>query len=287
MSLNPQPGYAVPAETAKVAKAIFPKGNLCITMADRLDSFVSDQDFSILFSKQGQPGVSPMRLALVTILQYIEGLTDRQAADAVRSRIDWKYLLCLELTDKGFDHTVLSEFRTRLIAQQAESLVFDKLLSWCQQQGWLQARGRQRTDSTHVVATIRAVTRLECAGETLRAALNVLAVVAPAWLQAQSQPEWIERYSERMEDYHLPTSKAAREEQAHVYGEDGKQLLDAIFDGHSPEWLQQVPAVETLRRVWVQQYYVCNNEIYWRTEQGIPPATLMISSPYDLDAHYS
>ncbi|ACC85464.1 IS1182-like element ISNpu1 family transposase [Nostoc punctiforme] len=287
MSLNPQPGYTVPAETAKVAKAIFTKGNLCITMADRLDSFVSDQDFSTLFSHQGQPGVSPVRLALVTILQYIEGLTDRQAADAVRSRIDWKYLLCLELTDKGFDHTVLSEFRTRLIAQQAESLVFDQLLSWCQQQGWLQARGRQRTDSTHVVATIRAVTRLECAGETLRAALNALAVVAPAWLQAQSQPEWIERYSERMEDYHLPTSKAAREEQAHVYGEDGKQLLDAIFDGHSPEWLQQVPAVETLRRVWVQQYYVCNNEIYWRTEQGIPPATLMISSPYDLDAHYS
>jgi len=131
------------------------------------------------------------------------------------------------------------------------------------------------------------VTRLECAGETLRAALNALAVVAPAWLQAQSQPEWIERYSERMEDYHLPVSKAGREQQAQVYGEDGFRLLDAIFEGSSLDWLRQVPAVETLRRVWVQQYYVCDHKIHWRTEQGIPPATVMISSPYDLDAHYS
>lgn len=287
MSLHPQSCYVIPAETAKVARAIFAKGNLCITMADRLSSFLCDQDFSGLFSSQGQPGASPLRLALVTILQYVEGLTDRQAADAVRSRIDWKYLLCLELTDAGFDHTVLSEFRTRLITQHAESLVFEQLLTWCQHQGWLQARSRQRTDSTHVLAAIRAVTRLECAGETLRAALNALAVVAPTWLQAQSQPEWVERYSERMEDYHLPVSKAAREQQAQVYGEDGKRLLDAIFEGNSPDWLRQVPAVETLRRVWVQQYYVCDNQIHWRTEQGIPPATLMISSPYDLDAHYA
>lgn len=287
MSLHPQAEQVVPAQTAEVARAIFPKGNLCITMADALRSFLCDQDFSGLFSSQGQPGVSPLRLALVTILQYIEGLTDRQAADAVRSRIDWKYLLCLELTDQGFDRSVLSEFRTRLIAQQAESLVFDQLLGWCQHQGWLQARTRQRTDSTHVLAAIRAVTRLECAGETLRAALNALAVVAPAWLQTQSQPEWVERYSERMEDYHLPISTAAREQQAQVYGEDGKRLLDTIFEGNGPDWLRQVPAVETLRRVWIQQYYVCDNRIAWRTEQGIPTATLMISSPYDLDAHYS
>lgn len=125
-----------------------------------------------MFPIQGKPGVSSLRLALVTILQYIEGLTDRQAADAVRSRIDWKYLPCLELIDTGFNHTVLSEFRTRLITQQSESLVFEQLLVWCQQQGWLQARSRQRIDSTHVLATIRAVIGLECAGETLRAALN-------------------------------------------------------------------------------------------------------------------
>jgi transposase len=105
MSLHPPSQYVVPAETAKVARAIFPKGNLCITMADRIRPFLCDQDFSALFSSQGQPGASPLRLAVVTILQYVEGLTDRQAADAVRSRIDWKYLLYLELTDTGFDRT--------------------------------------------------------------------------------------------------------------------------------------------------------------------------------------
>ena len=132
MSSHPQTECVVPAETANVAKAIFPKGNLYITMADRLSSFLCDQDFSALFSRQGQPGALPLRLALVTILQYVEGLTDRQTVDAVRSRIDWKYLLCLELTDRGFNHTVLSEFRTRLITEQAESLVFGQLLIWCQ-----------------------------------------------------------------------------------------------------------------------------------------------------------
>lgn len=119
MALPPQTEFVVPAETAKVAKIVFPKDNLCILMADRLSSFLREQDFSSLFSTLGQPSISPLRLALVTILQYVEGLTDRQAADAVRSRIDWKYLLCLDLTDKGFDHTVLSEFRTRLITEQA------------------------------------------------------------------------------------------------------------------------------------------------------------------------
>ena len=287
MSLQPQLQYVVPAETARVAHAIFPKGNLCITLAETLSEFVSDQDFSEIFARRGQPGESPWRLALATILQYVEGLTDRQAADAVRSRIDWKYLLCLDLTDRGFHHTVLSEFRTRLITEEAESLIFERLLRLCQDKGWLKARTRQRTDSTHVLAAIRAVTRLECAGETLRAALNALAVAAPDWLRAQSQPEWVERYSERIEDYHLPQSSSQRVEQAELYGKDGLQLLNAIFENTSPTWLRQVPAVETLRRVWVQQYYCDDDKIRWRVQGEIPPASVMVSSPYERDAHYA
>ncbi len=140
MSLQPLTQYVVPKETAKVARAIFPQGNLCITMADTLSEFLSDRDFSQLFPTQGQPAKSPCRLALATILQYVEGLTDRQAADAVRSRIDWKYLLCLELTDVGFHHTVLSEFRTRLLTEQSSGLIFEQLLTLCQDRGWLKAR---------------------------------------------------------------------------------------------------------------------------------------------------
>lgn len=287
MSLHPQAQYVVPPETAKVAHAIFPQGNLCITLADRLSGLISDQDFNAIFSTQGQPAVSPWRLSLATILQYVEGLTDRQTANAVRSRIDWKYVLCLELTDQGFHHTVLSEFRTRLVREQAESLIFEQLLTLCRDNGWLKARTRQRTDSTHVLAAIRAVTRLECAGETLRAALNALAVAAPDWLRLHSQPDWVERYSERIEDYHLPKSKSKRTEQALLYGEDGHQLLTDIFESTSPEWLRQIPAVETLRQVWVHQYYCCDSTIHWRSHDETPPASLMISSPYDTDAHYA
>ena len=155
MSLKPQALYVVPPETARVALAVFPKGNLCITISHTLGSVLSDEAFSELFQIKGQPAVSPWRLALVTILQFVEGLTDRQAADAVRSRIDWKYLLCLELTDVGFDHTVLSEFRTRLVNANEERLVFERLLALCGDQGWVKARGRQRTDSTHVLSAKR------------------------------------------------------------------------------------------------------------------------------------
>ena len=131
------------------------------------------------------------------------------------------------------------------------------------------------------------MTRLECAGETLRAALNALAVAAPDWTVAHSQPEWTERYSERMEDYHLPKAKSKRIAQAEVYGRDGLALLNDIFDNASPRWLRDIPAVETLRRVWVQQYYCKNNKIRWRTQEEAPPASIMISSPYEPDAHYA
>lgn len=287
MSLHLQAQYVVPAETSKIAHAVFPKGNLCITMANALSDFLSDQDFKDLFGVQGQPAESPWRLALVSILQFLEGLTDRQAADSVRSRIDWKYLLCLDLSDVGFNHTVLSEFRTRLVTAGVESLIFEKLLQFCQERGWLKPRSRQRTDSTHVLAAIRAVTRLECTGETLRAALNALAVAAPDWLIAHSRPEWADRYSERIEDYHLPKSKSQRVKQAELYGKDGLELLNAVLADNSPRWLRQIPAVEILRKVWVQQYYCCEQNIRWRTQQEAPPASVMISSPYEPDAHYA
>jgi transposase len=111
MSLHPRTQYAVPAETARVAKACFPQGHPYLRLYDELGTLFCDQDFADLFPARGQPAVAPGRLAIVTLLQFAERLPDRQAADAVRSRIDWKYLLGLELTDPGFDHTILSELR--------------------------------------------------------------------------------------------------------------------------------------------------------------------------------
>ena len=176
--LKPSPIEPVPEGTARVAKAAFRKGNPLLSLRDELGAIFADTDFADLFPRLGQPGLAPWRLALVTDLQYREDLADRQAAEAVRARIDWKYLLGLELTDPGFDASVLCEFRARLLAGGAEERLLHKLLDVCQARGLLRARGRQRTDATHVLASIRVLNRLELVGETLRAALNELAAVA-------------------------------------------------------------------------------------------------------------
>jgi transposase len=172
MSLRLQPVPQVPEETARVARAALPHGNIYIKMRDEWGTIFTDEDFIVLFSSLGQSAIAPWQLALVTIMQYVENLSDRQAADAVRSRIDWKYALSLELTDPGFDNTVLSEFRTRLVSGSAEQKVLDLILEKRREHKLIKARGRQRIDSTHVLARVRAVNRLECVGETMRHALN-------------------------------------------------------------------------------------------------------------------
>jgi transposase len=171
---------SVPEETVRVAQAAFPHGTPYLTFRDELGPIFQDEDFAALFPPCGQPGLPPWRLALVTLMQFRENLADRQAAEAVRARIDWKYLLGLELSDPGFDFSVLSEFRDRLLAGPAEALLLDKLLGRCRALGLLKARGPQRTDATHVLAAIRVLNRLELVAETLRAALNDLATIAVA-----------------------------------------------------------------------------------------------------------
>ncbi len=125
MSLNPRPIFEVPEETARVAHAAFPKGNIYLRIRDRLGVFYEDEQFAPLFSERGQPAFSPWRLALISIMQFVEDLSDRQAAEAVRGRIDWKYLLGLELEDAGFDYSVLSEFRQRLLDGGLEQELLD------------------------------------------------------------------------------------------------------------------------------------------------------------------
>jgi transposase len=287
MSLQPYPSYPMPEDTQRVARAAFPHGNIYMQVADRLGNIYHDEQFTALFPRRGQPAEAPARLALATILQFAEGLSDRQAAEAVRSRIDWKYVLGLELTDPGFDHTVLSEFRTRLVTGQAEALLLDALLTLAQAQGLLKVRGRQRTDSTHVVGAIRVLNRLERVGETLRAALNSLAVVAPAWVQALALPEWYERYAHRVENYQMPKTDAARKALAAVIGADGQVLLQAIDAASEQPWLQEISAVQLLRRVWAEQYVEVEGKLCWREVKDMPSPAELIASPYDSEARYS
>ncbi len=297
MSLRPHPLEPVPAETARVARAAFPKGHPYLTLRDALGTIFQDEDFTALFPAWGHPALSPWRLALVTIMQFRENLGDRQAAEAVRARIDWKYLLSLELTDPGFDFSILSEFRDRLLAGSAEELLLDKLLERCRVLGLLKARGQQRTDSTHVLAAVRVLNRLELVAETLRAALNAVATVAPDWLQAVTPLAWYERYSRRIEESRLPKDTAAREAYAHTVGEDGFMLLDAVETPEAPAGLRELPRMEALRRTWQRHYErpACEpaspgappeRRVRFKASRDLPPAAEGIESPYDVEARY-
>ena len=285
MSLHPQEPPSVPEETIRVARAAFPKGSLCLCIADELGSIYTNGQFTALFPRRGKHAEAPGRLALATVLQFVEGLSDRQAADAVRGRIDWKYALGLSLIDPGFDHTVLSEFRSRLVEGGAERLLLDTLLQHLRDRDLVKARGRQRTNSTHVLAAVRGLNRLERVGETVRAALNELAVVAPDWLQALAPPAWYERYSRRVEAYRLPKAEKERLELAATIGADGDQLLAAIDAAVEP-WLAQLPAIQVLRQVWTAQYTKEDGQLRWHIVQEMPATAEQISSPYDPEARY-
>lgn len=287
MSLQPTVDYVVPEQTARVAKTAFPKGTLCRQIYDHFGTIFQDRDFATLFPRRGQPAAAPFRLALVTLLQFVEGLSDRAAADAVRSRIDWKYLLCLELDDPGFDYSVLSEFRDRLLAGSAEQRLLEQLLEVLRGHGLVKARIRMRTDSTHVLAAIRGMNRLERVIETLRAALNVLATVVPEWVQANFPVDWVERYGPRAEDYRLPPEETKRTAYAERVGADGYRVLGALWSETAPGWLREIPAVETLRQVWVQNFMPVEEDARWRDTDNLPPAARYLNSPYESEARYS
>lgn len=284
MSLHCQPVPAIPEETARVAQAVFAKGHIYLQMRDELGSLYRDEDFTVLYPQRGQPSESPWRLALISVMQFMENLSDRQAAEAVQARIDWKYALSLELTDLGFDFSVLSEFRSRLIAGGQEAQWLNRLLEQCQTKGWLKARGKQRTDSTHVVTAARTLNRCECVGETLRHALNVLGTVASEWLAQRIAPEWFERYSVRVESSRLPQKREEQKQWFLQVGIDGHILLAQLYGEKTPPWLRQIPAVEILRQVWVQQYYIEANQVVVRQAEQMPPNHQQIESPYDLEA---
>jgi transposase len=256
-------------------------------MRDKLGVFFSDEQFAGVFSTRGQPGYSPWRLALVLVMQYVEDLSDRQAANAVRGRIDWKYALGLELEDAGFDHSLLSEFRQRLLAGGQEQELLDTMLQTLVAAGLVKQGGKQRTDSTHVIAAVGELNRLETIGETLRAALNELAVLAPEWLQTVVSAEWYMRYGKGIQESRLPRS--AKEKQAWVQqvGQDGQYLLSQLYQTDKELGLWETAGVQALRLVWLHQFYQDEEGIKLREPSDLPPATIRFNSPYDVAAHYS
>lgn len=275
---------SVPEQTARVARAAFPQGALAMRIRDRLGPVFTDTDFVDLFPRRGKPGLSPALLTMVLLLQFVEGLSDRHAVAAVAGRIDWKYALGLELTDTGFDHSVLSVFRDRLVRHEAGQRVLDQVLAAARDAGLMRTPGRARTDSTHVLGAVRELNRLELVGETLRAALNQLAVMAPDWLAEHAEAAWFDRYDRRVETYQLPKTDAERQGWAARVGSDGMRLWELLTSPDAPAGLAELDQVQVLRRVWLAEYQVVEGQVAMRDPKGRPPAAIRLVSPYELDA---
>jgi transposase len=269
---------------------------LAVAIRDRLGDWLRDEGFASAFGARGRPGYSPAVLALVTVLQMAENLTDRQAAEKAGDSLAWKYLLGLRGDDPGFDHTVLSEFRGKVAQAGLEGAALDALLGRLKADGLLSAGGKQRTDSTHVAAAVAALNRLELAGESVRAALEALAAAHPDWTAGVLDESWAVRYGVPLTSWHPPVTGKKRDELAVAYGRDGFALLEAVYDKASPAWLRELPAVETLRRVLLQNYTRTvrddGTEVVRRREKeseggdGLPPGHIRIASPYDTDARW-
>jgi transposase len=255
---------------------------------DELGTLYEDAAFKNVFSRLGQPAIAPWRVAWMTMMQFAEDLTDRGAADAVRGRIDWKYALGLALEDAGFDHRVLSEFRSRLVEGEGEAYLLDQLLKACQARGWLKARGKQRTDSTHVLAAIHTLQRLENVGQTLQAALNDLAQAAPAWLKGWVPVVWFERNGCKLEDYRLPKAAAERVQLAEQIGQDGWSLLDRLDDETTPSARRERQSIGILRQIWAQHDdRQADGTVRWLDKRELLPSAQRLASPHDPQARFS
>jgi transposase len=273
------------------------KAPLAVAMRDRLGEWMTDEIFAEAFGSRGRPGLPPGMLSVVTVLQMAHDLTDREAAEAAATRLDWKYALGLPLDDPGFDHSVLSEFRGRAAEHGLEEAALDALLEKLAAGGLLRPGGKQRTDSTHVIAAVRALHAIELAGESVRAALEALAAACPDWLAARfCTADWTRRYGARIDSWRLPAREKERDALIIEYARDGYALVSACYEGSAPPWARELPAVQVLRTVLVQNFTVTaggqGQEVISRREpesaggDGTPPAHVKISSPYDTGARW-
>ena len=301
VSVQPRP-WPQPAPEIVAAVTAMYRGKrerpLPVMVRDQLGEWLSDEQFAGAYGKRGKPGWPPSRLALVTTFQMAEDLTGRQAAEAVRTRIDWKYALGLDLPDPGFDDSILSEFRARVVSGGLDQVMLDTLLERLAASGLVAAGGKMRTDSTHVIAAVRDLNRLELAGEAVRACLEALAVAAPGWLAGHPGDSRGKRYAARIGTWRMPASATKKKELALAYGRDGRTLLKAVCAaaGSDPDlaFLARLHQAGVLRVVLVQNYLTVTGkggrEVIKRREaevEGLPPGRSRITSPYDLGARWS
>jgi transposase len=299
MSLKPQPLRPIAESVRRTCEQLLDEKDPLRIIGDRLSDFVRDEDFADLYASEGRPAISPAVLVGVTLLQFLENLSDRAATRMVRMRLDWKYALHLPLTYAGFDPSVLSDFRDRLERREGEGArrVLDKLLARLKEIGMLRAHGTQRTDSLSVLGAVRDLTRLELAMESVRLALRALQDDAEglAWLLAsflaERLDEWSERYAHWTQEERLVREggEAGRREAARlaaVSGEDARTLLKALQEPTTPARLRTLPAVVVLASMFEQQYEVSDEAVRWRDKVQVS-GEQTLQTPHDPDVRWS
>jgi transposase len=284
MCLKPQPPRPVPDATIALVHDLFPEDSVYQFVGDVLFDQFRDEDFADLYPKDGQPSISPVLLSFVTIFQSLEDLSDRKTVYSLRFRFDWKYALHLPSSYRGFDHTVLSEFRQRLLKFGAESRVFNAIFAQLKQLGIYKQRGIQRTDSLSIYTHHRRLKRIELCVETMRTVIKELLHRDPDWTRTTLPFAWEERYAKRCKAERLSDEERAK--LAIQVGDDGQWLLDRLEQADAVD-LRELRAVETLRDVWAVHYERGDSDHMRWTERPTSGGTEIVETPHDPDAHWA
>jgi transposase len=266
----------MPEDIRAIGEEVLRPGDPYRVIGERLAELVDDAQFASLYEPTGRAAVWPSVLALVTLFQFLEDLPDREAARAVVVRLDWKYALHLPLGYPGFDFSCLSYFRRRLLEHDESRLVFETVLARVRALGFLQKRGKQRTDSLGVVGAVRELSQLELVSEALRLALRALGEVDPAWVEAAVPVAYRTQYLERRSDYRLPA--AERQAELVRVGQDGAWLLDRLA-AEDAAVLRGLPEVVTLATIWRQRYERVDGRVRWRDRTV--DSTELVVTPHD------
>ena len=282
MSLHAHPLPPIPVDTARIAQKVYRrKGSRYLVIGDQIGPLFDEIDFSDLYAADGAPAFAPNLLALVVIFQRLEDLSDQAMADAVRARIDLKYALHLALDDMGFDGSLLSDFRERLLQHDAGLRLFERVLARLDELGLLAGSEQQRTDGTYLLAATRTLSRLELLAESLRGALEALAETAPTWLVSIAPPHWHARYGQPWTSWRLPKKPELREQLAFEIAADGYHLLAALAAPSVPTGIAALPEVQVCQQVWAQQLQRSGEQITWRPREQLPPGAVRIATPHD------
>lgn len=284
MCLKARTPWPMPKETGEIVGKMLKADSLYKLVGDEIFFQFSDADYADLYPAEGAPAVSPVILGLVSIFQYVEKYPDRQAAEAVRMRLDWKYVLHLPLDYPGFDFSVLSEFRERLLNHQAEARPFDRLVAIFHAKQLIKERGKQRSDSLAMLTKVRHLSRLELVVESLRLAVSAALQANRTWGEASLPPAWEAWYGDRyVMERHRPEEWDAYER---TIGADGQWFLNQVEKAGAPAELKDLPAVQVLKTVWAQQFREAAGQMVYQTVTDYDGHT-QIMSPHDPQARYS